>query len=194
MRRFRSVDIAKEKRNIQSYFSNNPRKCNLMLDAIGNFQAVMQKSHIEEGDLDSIRAAVMENDGQVWAWAGTWLQKLAEVFDGVKNLYCELAEHKSWVVRRNICALLVGTPYELVAKLLPKLLEDRSTNVRIRAVSTALWTRRKNLIPLLEGRVHVEANKRILDRLEFVIAILSTGKVVKNGLVWTLTKHGLHLQ
>jgi hypothetical protein len=191
VRKLRSVNTAKEKQDIQSYFSKDPRKCKLLLDALTDFQAIMEKRRVEDGDLDSIRAAVMENDSQVWVWAGQWLRKLAQVFVVVKSLYCELAQHKSWKVRRHICALLVGTPYELVTELLPKLLEDRSSKVRMQAVTTTLWTRRRKLIPLLEARASAETDEKVIDWLDLTVALLRHGKTVRSGQVVRLTKHGL---
>lgn len=152
--------------------SRDPTKLEAVIDAVHDL--------LESGSVtDSIRAAfrsgVVDGGSGTWECTGSWLAKTVREFPSLSALWIEFAGHRSAKVRFRAAAFLDSMPESCATEVFPRLLADRSAEVRSKVAGEQHDSKRPWVIPLLSERRSVETDPQVLDSIDFALSEISKG-------------------
>ncbi len=151
---------------------NNPEAARISIEAISNFERVMETNVLlEENLLNIMAAAKSRNQGPYYIGTNLILNLLKdfpEVQKDWRKLAVSSSAYERWVAI-SICRDERIT-FNFAMELVQRAINDKSSKVRLFAIE-CIFTRCLNqLLPELKKRAQVEKNNKVIQYIEWVIS------------------------
>jgi hypothetical protein len=129
-----------------------------------------------EADLQLIELAARNKYAALWENAVRWLQQLSPHIAAVVTHVEAMSHAKEPHVRFNaLCALSRHMPREQIVSILLRAIDDKSANVRWKAVEQCRHHRVMEAIPLISQRLMTDKSKKVRSSLAFELPLLERG-------------------
>jgi hypothetical protein len=153
-----------------------------LLQALSAYDSIVQKQAVDSITLGPIVRAACDSRVVVHENATGLLAHLTAEFEVARGAVTEMSKQRSWQSRFSaLLSLGTGTPEKLSERIVRALLFDKSARVREKAAEQALRLGLRGLLDVLQEVASTESDATVLNGLEFSIAMLKDGYVVKRG-------------
>lgn len=153
-----------------------------LLLALSAYDTIVRKQAADSITLGPIVRAACDSHAVVYENATALLAHLPADYEVARGAVTEMSKQRNWQSRFSaLLSLRPTTPEELSERIVRTLLFDKSTRVREKAADQALRLGLKGLVDVLRAVTLTESDAAVLNGLEFSIAMLRDGYVVKRG-------------
>jgi hypothetical protein len=161
-------------------------KRQLLYDMVDAVLRVRESSAVTAADVAPILAGFEATDEAVWSRAAGWLALLHRFAPELSAALEQLAQHRSAVVRFNLCASLDRFPAEVAVPHLRRFLGDRSARIRDTVPTVAVKAGYQQLMPDFEAALKQERDSERQQDLKQAIALLRGETFQRDG--WQVRK------
>ena len=159
----------------------DPRKRQLLYEMVDAVLRVRESGAVTAAEVAPILAGFEATDEAVWSRAAGWLALLHEFAPELSAALERLAQHRSAVVRFNLCASLDRFPVEVAVPHLRRFLRDRSARIRGTVPNIAVKAGYRELIPDFEVSLKEERDSERQQDLKQAIALLRGETFQRDG-------------